>query len=330
MRNRNIHISIVAIVVFLLFMPYLLSQESTSNSQKPAVKKEETEAELLRRLAETEAAKEEEHKEEAEEVVFKHGGLALQALNPEISVTGDIVNTYAVGEQTDRFDADFRNLGIHFESYVDPYTRFKAAVPVTTSFAKIGEAYFTRYGVIKDVNLTFGKFRQQFGVVNRWHKHALDQVDFPLALRQIFGSGGLNQTGLSLQWAMPPLGNSSQELVVQITEGENDRLFSGNALGVPSFLVHYKNYRDLSKDTYLEFGLSALVGWNREWDVHSDDMTITEEDDKYAAVYGVDFTLLWEPTQYMRYRNLEWRSEVYCLNKSILSPDGSGADTLNV
>jgi len=31
----------------------------------------------------------------------------------------------------------------------------------------------------------------------------------------------------------------------------------------------------------------------------------------------------------MRYRNLEWRTELYYVNKNILPPDGSGKDTLN-
>ena len=292
------------------------------------VAKEESEAEMLRRLARDAVTKEDE-KEEYEDTVFKHAGLALQKLNPEISITGDIVNTYTVDADTDRFDFNFRNLGIHFESYLDPYTRFKAAVPVTTSSATIGEAYLTRYGILKDVNFTMGKFRQQFGVVNRWHKHALDQVDFPLALRQIFGNGGLNQSGISLDWAMPSVFGSSQEFILQVTNGENSRVFSGNTIGTPSMLTHYKNYRDLSKDTYLEWGLTGLLGWNRDWDVSSGGTTVTKKDSRHAACFGADLTVLWEPTEQMRYRNLEWRSELYWLNKGILAPDDSGSDTLN-
>ncbi|MCP4651887.1 MAG: hypothetical protein GY858_00660 [Candidatus Omnitrophica bacterium] len=282
----------------------------------------------LREMAELEAAKVGQE-EKAEEAVFKQGGLALQALNPEISLTGDIINTYAVDEKADRFDSNFRTLGIHFEGYLDPYTRFKAAVPVSTSSAAIGEAYFTRYGIIDDINLTLGKFRQQFGVVNRWHKHGLDQVDFPLSLRQIFGNGGLNQTGMSLDWAMPPIGDSSQELTVQITEADNSRLFSGNTPNLPCILAHYKNYRDLSKDTYMELGFSGLFGWNKDWDISSGGTTIVQEDYRHTSVFGLDFSLLWEPTDNMRYRNIEWRNEVYWLNKSVLAPDNSGGDTLN-
>jgi len=281
------------------------------------------EVESLRKIAELEAAKQEQ--EESEETVFKQRGLALQELNPEISVTGDMISLWQDNDaQRQRFDFNFRNLGLHFEAYLDPYTRFKAAVPVTETSASLGEAYFTRYGILRDVNLTLGKFRQQFGVVNRWHKHGLDQVDFPLALRQVFGSGGLNQSGVSLDWNLPALGNASQEITLQLTNGENDRLFSGNIENIPCFLSHYKNYRDISKDTYLEFGISGLMGRNDTWTTSSDN----EYKDLSTFVFGADMTLLWEPTEKMRYRNIVWRSEMYLLNRDILAPDGSGKDNL--
>jgi len=176
------------------------------------------------------------------------------------------------------------------------------------------------------VNLTLGKFRQQFGVVNRWHKHALDQVDFPLALRQIFGNGGLNQSGLSVDWMMEPAGDVSQQLTFQVTDGSNDRVFGENTHNRPSLLAHYKNYRDLSKDTYLEYGLSGLVGWNDEWAIDGD---TTQDSRKMTTVLGADLSVLWEPTERMRYRNMEWRSEAYLLDKRLLAPDGSGADNIN-
>lgn len=278
--------------------------------------------------------------EEPEEVEFKSRGLALQALNPEISVTGDMVNSYWTKRGTrERSDFNFRGLGLHFESYLDPYTRFKAAVSASKAGARLGEAYFTRFGATKDVNLTLGKFRQQFGVVNRWHKHALDQSDFPLPLRSVFGPGGLNQTGLSLDWNMPRLGEAAQELTLQVTDGENPRIFGGNTRNFPSTLLRYKNFRDLTKDTYLEFGLTALAGKNDAWLVQApgdslqirqldEDGFVTQRRNRWARVYGADVTLLWEPTRRMRYRNFLARSEFYFLKKGILAPDGSGSDTL--
>ncbi len=125
-----------------------------------------------------------------------------------------------------------------------------------------------------------------------------------------------------------PLGDASQELTFQLTDGQNDRLFGGNTLGNLSLLLHYKNYRDLSKDTYLEFGLTGLFGWDDEWDVMSGGVLQIRYDSRSTQVFGVDLTLAWEPTERMRYRNIEWRSELYVLNRDILAPDGSGKDSL--
>ena len=291
----------------------------------------------LRSLAEAEASKEAPEKE-TEEVTFKAGALSLQALNPEISVTGDMVGSYRhEDEETDSWVFDFRGLGLHFESYLDPYTRFKAAVSVNEQEAKLGEAYMTRFGILDDVNLTIGKFRQQFGVVNRWHKHGLDQVDFPLALRRMFGNGGLNQTGLSLDWNMPPIGDSSHELIFQLTNGENKRLFGSNSWDTPSLLLHYKNFRDLTKNTYLEFGTSALLGWNDEWQVHKEKyedgqtygVWLKDHDRLPTWVFGGDLSLRWEPTDRMRYRNVEWRTEFYYLDRQIQDLFAGGRDHVN-
>ncbi len=281
----------------------------------------------LRDLAKAEAAKEADAGKEPEEKIFKSGSLGLQALNPEISVTGDLL--YSSRKDTtseNNNDFNFRNLGIHVESWLDPYTRFKSALEFHEDETELGEAYVTLYNISDDLNLTLGKLRQQFGVVNRWHKHGLDQVDFPLALREIFGNGGLNQSGLSLDWLMPPAGNTSQQLTFQLTDGSNSRLFGENYRNRPSLLAHYKNYQDISKDTYLEWGLTALSGWNDKWDLVGG---AEQSNSKITTALGADLSILWEPTEKMRYRNFEWRSEVYLLNKRLIAPDNSGADNIN-
>ena len=44
---------------------------------------------------------------------------------------------------------------------------------------------------------------------------------------------------------------------------------------------------------------------------------------------GLDLAVLWEPTDRMRYRNVEWRMEFYSADKNIVAPDGAtGTDTL--
>lgn len=282
------------------------------------------EIQALRRAAKDEMAQE--AKEDTREEAFTSGALGLQKLNPEISVTGDMLWTCSDSETMDK-KSDFilRGLSIHAEAYLDPYTRFKAAFSMDEHDMHLGEAYMTRFGILPNVNLTLGKFRQQFGVVNRWHKHGLDQVDFPLALRQIFGPGGLNQTGASLDGTMPEVVGCSQELLVQVTDGENGRVFAENAENNPSVLGRYKVFRDLSASTYAELGFSGLYGRNNEWAVGEE----TIDEALGAWVLGADLTVMWEPTDKMRYRNVTWRTEAYALNKDILAPDGSGEDTIN-
>jgi len=289
--------------------------------------KEKSELEKLRELARSKAAEKTSPEEKPEETTFKSGTLGLQALNPEISVTGDFLFSSRQDTTSDKSsDFDFRNLAVHINSWLDPYTQFKGTIGIHEDSTELGEAYITLYNIADDLNLTLGKFRQQFGVVNRWHKHALDQVDFPVALRKIFGEGGLNQSGFSLDWIMPPAGGASQQLTFQLTDGSNDRLFAENTRNRPALLLHYKNYRDLSKDTYLEWGLSGLLGWNDDWDMLGG---TKQNSSQMTTMLGADLSMLWEPNEKMRYRNVEWRSEAYLLNKKILAPDDSGVDSLN-
>lgn len=304
-----------------------------SPESQPVQTEEESVAddlEAIRRAAQAEAEEEEAEEEETETTTFTSGALGLQALNPEISVTGDFLLRYQLGSDASvRFRTDVRTLGIHFESYLDPRSKFKAAVPITLVSAFQGEAYFTRFGLLPSLNLTLGKFRQQFGVVNRWHKHGLDQVDFPLPIRQVFGAGGLNQAGFSFDWLMPSLGPATQNTTFQLTNGSNPGVFAQNTKNFPSFLIHYRNYRDLSKDTYLELGLTGLAGRNDTWPVIDQIGGVdTQTRDLWTAVVGADLSVLWEPTGRMRYRNWVWRTEAYFLRKDILAPDGSGESSI--
>ncbi|UCG51726.1 MAG: hypothetical protein JSW58_16360 [Candidatus Latescibacterota bacterium] len=330
---RIITISLVCfMVVSIAGIAPVLAQESSPQEEEEK-KTEEKDLEALRRAADVEATKEEEAKDTEEKIVFESGNLGLQALNPEISVTGDMLGNYQSGDD-DAVDWNtvFRTLGLHLEAYLDPYSRFKAAVPVSTEGVELGEAYFTRYGLPGNTNATLGKFRQQFGVVNRWHKHGLDWFDFPLALRSVFGPGGLNQIGLSLEWGAST-GPVTHGLMAQVNDGANPRIFGRNTRNRPSILGRYTAYQDLSPSTYLDIGLTGLVGWNDAWTTVETlvDTTIERsfDDPRLVAVYGADLVLVWEPTGRMRYRNIQWRSEAYFVNKEIYAPDNSGRDRLN-
>jgi len=259
----------------------------------------------------------------AQAVTFKAGELGLQALNPEISLTGDVISQFRSQEGVrEHARGTFRSLGVHGECYLDPQTRFKTAFPITENGTELGEAYVTRVGFAKDFNLTLGKFHQQFGTVSRWHQHALDQVDFPLALRRLFG-GPLNQIGVSLDWQLPSGAGTGRDLTMQVTNAKNGAIFGQNSRGVPCLLARYKQFRDLDASTYFEWGLTGLAGTNDRWTLGAAPKTTIRDESLPTFALGLDFTRLWEPTDKMRYRNFLWRTEGYFLARDLITGVGN-------
>ena len=330
MRAMTLILGIGLLAVLVFAGPVFAGAQADSDTLKTGAeekKKTDDDLEALRRAAEAESEKKQEAEEETEETTFKSGSLGLQALNPEMSVVGDMIGNYQSGiEDEPTSEAIFRSLGIHLQSYLDPYSMFKVAIPLGLEEIELEEAYFTRYGVLWNMNLTLGRFRQQFGIVNRWHIHALDWFNFPLALRGVFGPGGLNQLGLSLDWTAAT-GSISHGLWVQVTSTRNEKVFGANSDSYPSILARYIAYHDISASTYIQAGVTGMIGWNNSWTVPDTGGTTTTFDDTQTThVYGAELMLLWEPTSQMRYRNIEWRSEAYFLDRGIIAPDGSGPD----
>ncbi len=323
MGNRITYILIFVLMTFSL----TFAQESDSAKviqleERIKILEEKFEQDELEKLlneAETAANKEEEKKETKE---FKSGQRSLQAINPEISIVGDMYGQYMANDKSFTGDlrsgAFFRVLGLHFQSNLDPFSFTKVTIGISPVRMGFGEAYITWTKIFPAVGLTAGKFRQQFGVLNRWHVHALDQFEFPLALTTILGGEGLNQIGLSFDWTMPSIISDANTLTLQITNGQNEQLFSGNMFSFPAGLLHLKNYWDLSRDTYFELGLTGMLGKNnlRGYD---EEGNLILEDSRLTALGGLDITVFWEPLNQARYHSFIWRTELYYANKELLN-----------
>jgi hypothetical protein len=297
----------------------LQKQLDSLGAELAKIKQKEIESELdrLRKAARQQASEAgEAKKEELEMKTFKEGSRSLQFLNPEISVVGDMLTRYLVDSPhfTDeaRTGFQFRVLELVFQSNVDPYTNAKAVLEFSPEEIGLAEAYITWTSLLSRLNITAGKFRQQFGVINRWHAHALDQVAFPLPIRLYMGEEGLNQTGFSVNWLMPPFLANANEFIFQLTNSSNENLFSGEEFSLPSFLGRFTNYYDLNPSTYLEFGLSGLVGTN-------DSLGFTlSQSHSWTYMAGLDLTLSWIPVNKSIYKGLLWRSEFFFLDKECL------------
>lgn len=223
----------------------------------------------------------------------------LSSLNPEISMTGDMVGFTSdhAGEHREDFDA--REFELNVQSALDPFSVTKW----TLSFSPeegvdIEEGYVTYSNLPGGLGLTAGKFRQSFGVLNRWHLHALPQIDYPLALQTYFGDEGLAQTGLRADWLLPRPWASANEVTLELTDGESDA-FGGESFDHLVGLAHLKNYWDIGEAVYAELGLSGIAGSTGRGGSGGD-----------SQVLGGDFTFHWQPPGRAKYREVTWRTEV--------------------
>ena len=292
--------------------------------------KEEDELAKLVEDAEAEA-KAPEEEAAPEEREFLWGALALQKLNPEMSFSADFIAAFVLDDygdpkfyasDEDRSGMFVREVGLQFQHVLDPYSMFKAAInfapPPYDSF-DVEEVYMTWFGIVPSLSLTLGRFRQNFGILNRWHEHDLDQTGYPMAMDQVLGEDGLNQTGLVLKWFMPPVIADANELTLEVANGENEALFAGEFFSVPTALLHLKNYYDATEATYVEFGLTGMWGMNNRrgfvFEDPEEKAVLAEEPWRHTIAAGADLTVHWSPPQQAKYRSFTWRSEGYFVYK---------------
>ncbi len=215
----------------------------------------------------------------------------LNRLNPEISITGIVL-----GNATDqgRNEIQAQEFELDLQSALDPFSRTRVTLAFRQEEVEIEEGYVIYNSLPGSMELMAGKFRQRFGKLNRQHRHALPQSDYPLANQVYFGEDGLAQTGLSLNWLLPRLWSSASDLTLEITNGENEVAFGGELFEDLSVLGRVNNYWDLNAASYLEWGLSGVVG-----------KTADQGD---SRVWGTDFTYLWQPPSRAKYRGITWRT----------------------
>lgn len=258
--------------------------------------------------------------ERPEDRTFIAAGRALQKTNPEISVSGDLLwelpidDDFRAGEPYG-LGMPIRAFGVHMQSVLDPYSVAKIAFelfPDPAAPVNLEEVYITWFGVIPNVSLTFGRFRPDFGAVQRSHEHGLDQTNYPEAVF-LMGYGGLTGHGATATWLMPRLWTHANELTLAVFDGDNTFLFSQEPFFTPSGMARLKNYWDLSEATYLELGLSGIAGRNNPAEASGD----TSGAWGTTMVAGADLKLYWSPAQRARYRSFTWQSEVFLVDKQL-------------
>jgi hypothetical protein len=226
--------------------------------------------------------------------------LGQNALNPEISVTGDFrANWHHPGPQTEPFVA--REFEIGFQSALDPFSTAKIILSIEDGQVGIEEGYLYFTALPGHLRLDLGQFRQQVGELNRWHLHALPEDEYPLVVRRFGGGDGIAGPGASLYWPLPFSGRAgAYELTIQATAGENDVLFAGGRR--PALNAQLAGFWQLTRATYAQVSLSGLYGTNA-------DSSLTTTLGALAARYT------WRPPQRGQGRELTLRGELWALRR---------------
>lgn len=244
---------------------------------------------------------------------------ALQALNPEISVTGDVVGALLFPDGADsRATAIPREFEFAFQAALDPYSYTKVFVSYEEELEIAGfpeeegerehggfeleEGYLYWVGLPGHTGLKVGKFRQEIGLYNRWHTHALMEVDRPLPNVVFLGDDGLIQTGFSLTFPTLALGPSATTAYFELTAGTNDALFEGGSQ--PSYLGRLQSFWDLSPSTYFQVGATGVYGRNSDASLKS-------------RLLGLDFAFRWSPPGRALYQDFQLKGEWYWVEQEV-------------
>jgi hypothetical protein len=263
----------------------------------------------------------------------------LSLLNPEISVTGDVVGYWTMpAEERSRVGAVPREFEFSFQAPLDPYTRTKIFAAYHEDVAVAGikelghgheeegeedgnghggafeieEAYVYWVGLPGAFGVKAGKFRQEIGLYNRWHTHALWEVDRPLPHLIFLGEDGLIQTGVGVTFPSLTLGPSTQTLIAEVTSATNESLFGEG--GDMSFLGRFQSFWDLSAASYLQLGASGVYGENKDENLES-------------RLFEVDLAFRWAPPNRSLYQAFHLKGEWYYREKEIGGEKETGKGT---
>lgn len=222
------------------------------------------------------------------------------ALNPEISATGDIRLVAREGRQEDNGVA--REVEVALQSALDPYSFAKIFLTFEDDEVGVEESYIYWTGLPGHLRVDAGKFRQQIGDLNRWHRHALPESEYPLVYQRFLGAEGLSGVGLSLYTALPlSLAGGTHEVWAQGTTSESEPLYAGGRQ--PTLLLRLQNFWQLSRSAYAQLGATATGGNN-------DDLGLK------SRLAGLDFRLTWRPPDAGTRKEVTFRAEGYRLHSS--------------
>jgi hypothetical protein len=238
-----------------------------------------------------------------------HTGVRQQSgLNPNISVSGDFFGAMSSKDEAaikDPSDYSYGNNGLFlrelemsFVAPLDPFTRGKSFISVTEKAICIEEAYLEWLNLPLNMNVKLGIFNAEFGILNRYHDHALPQFDRPKVLTNFFTNGNFGGTGIAANFLLPALlGADAIIFDVTLMNGGAGVSFTNSETINMVAVGNFTNFYDITESTFFEWRLGAITGYN--------DVGRTQS----SVVGNMAFNLKWIPTDRAKYRTLDWKTE---------------------
>ncbi|MFA5117403.1 MAG: hypothetical protein WC695_00965 [Candidatus Omnitrophota bacterium] len=247
-------------------------------------------------------------------------GRYFQSFNPDISVIGDLTYHGTDKKDDEQYDQfKMRQAELAFSAPVDPYSRADLFLHVEPEGEEwhvgLCEGYLTLLNLpVEDLQGKIGKFKANFGKINRLHLHSLPWVDYPNVLANYFGEEGMSLPGVSVNYLIPNPWDKYMEFSLEAMNNRNAASFAGNQGRNMVYVSHLKSFFDINDVSTLELGGSLATGPND--DGHGKNRTTLE---------GIDLTYKWKPLKEGLYRSLVFQNEAFFSQKdNVIAEEGSG------
>ncbi len=251
---------------------------------------------------------------------FSTGIRQLQAFNPNITMTGDFYGGVSSSKSeliTEEINESaypnnnfiLREVEVSLQAALDPFTRGKSYFVFSEEEIGVEEAYLDWLNLPLKSNVKVGLFRPEFGILNKWHPHALPQFDKPRVLANYFSVEGLKGFGIETNFVLPSMFADVQTLDLSVIKGGSGFSFAEEGKYRFVYTGYLKNYYDITNDTYFEWILSGAAGHN-------------DNDENFVSyVGGLGMVVKWTPALRTLYRSVDWKTEFILSKRETLGPD---------
>lgn len=221
------------------------------------------------------------------------------SMNPEISATGDV--QFAAQSDIEGLDLQLAEVEVALQAALDPYSYTKIFLTWGEDEIGVEEAYIYWTGLPGKLRADVGKYRMAVGDLNRWHRHALPETNYPLVYQAYLGPDGLSGVGASLYTIVPvSIFKGTSELYLQGAAIESEGL--NDLSNQPALLGRLQNFWQLSRSAYMQLGFTGIAAQNGDSNLTSN-------------LLGVDFRFTIRPPEAGNRKDLTFRTEGYRLQR---------------